>query len=434
MLKTSFMVDKHDPFVDKKNQEVIGDYERLLELWFKVAPVRKTTLEDYRRAMHGLGRFTGWKAVDQIQRKDILAFRDSLIETGLSTTTVNMRLCMLKSLFRVAMDYEWRPDNPAQQIRVVKSSSPKARIAFSADDLNLLFRSPIYTNNFRPIGGGCEAAYWLPLLALFTGARIEELAQLRVEDVRQAPGLGYFLNISDIDHGQLKNQASRRRIPVHGELIDCGFLDYQATLPATSPLFPDLKRNPRGKLGGYFSNYFSGYLRKKVGITDPRKVFHSFRHTFKDSCRNAGIPEEVHDALSGHTRSGASRRYGNEHYPLAPLFQAMTRFTIEGLDIAHLKPIAIMQKKDKPQARIISSYYGIEISFPAELESPLIVARSGQEALHIHIPDNRIVDGKLSNGKAILVLAWVEIHRSALMINWENAKRSGETFPIAPLH
>ena len=57
-------------------------------------------------------------------------------------------------------------------------------------------------------------------------------------------------------------------------------------------------------------------LRTRAKVTDPRKVFHSFRHTFKDACRAAGVPEEVHDALTGHAGGSVGRSYGSDGVPL----------------------------------------------------------------------------------------------------------------------
>ena len=42
------------------------------------------------------------------------------------------------------------------------------------------------------------------------------------------------------------------------------------------------------------------------------KTFHSFRHTFKRGCREAGISEEIHHALTGHSGGGVGRAYGRE--------------------------------------------------------------------------------------------------------------------------
>ncbi|MCL2887661.1 MAG: phage integrase SAM-like domain-containing protein [Betaproteobacteria bacterium] len=408
-------------------------YEALYQRWEKSGERRATTLEAYWKILESFAGFVDWMPLGQIRRKYLLAFRDHLLDRGLSMTTVANRLGMLKSFFRVAVDYECLPENPAERIALPRRPRVKARVAFAAEDLNRLFRSPVYTEAFRPLGGGREAAYWLPLLALFTGARIEELAQLKVADIRHAPGLGHYFDIHDGDNGQLKNLASKRRIPLHHELLACGFLDYAKS--ARRPfLFPDLKLNPRGKRGGYFSNFFSGYLRRKIGITDRRKVFHSFRHTFKDTCRAVGIDEEVHDALTGHSRPGASRGYGNEHFPLAPLFEAIRQFSIEALEIGHLHRSAPEIPQLPASGNAISAYYGVDVSLCLKSDQPHIIARCQDDEAALCIADNRIARGRLPKGKLLLVQAWVEIHRQSLIVNWENARCTGKVFPIAPLH
>jgi len=61
-------------------------------------------------------------------------------------------------------------------------------------------------------------------MALFTGVRLEEFAQLMVRDVKSADGIDY-LEVTDQGDGQkLKNHDSRRPVPVHPELLRLGLL------------------------------------------------------------------------------------------------------------------------------------------------------------------------------------------------------------------
>lgn len=60
--------------------------------------------------------------------------------------------------------------------------------------MRAIFASPLYTGargaKARPEPGGFlafDACHWLPLLGHLTGARLEELAQLRPEDVMPEP-------------------------------------------------------------------------------------------------------------------------------------------------------------------------------------------------------------------------------------------------------
>ncbi len=257
-------------------------------------------------------------------------------------------------------------------------------------------------------------------------------------DIKYEEGLGHYLNITDeAQHQQLKNPSSRRRIPIHPVLIACGLIEYAAQHPPQTLLFPHLTTNTRGKLGGYFSNFFSGYLRQKVKITDSRKVFHSFRHTFKDICRQVGIEEDVHDALTGHTGKSIGRQYGNEQYPLAPLFEAMARYEIIGLDLSHFYTRPFIQQLRPADIKMVSAFYGVVVAFTSNKHkrdlAPFIVAVwQGNEAA-LNIGSNQIIWGYLPTGKLLLVNAWIEIHREELIANWNTGKQTGEYFKLDPL-
>jgi integrase len=390
-------------------------WSKLFDLWADSATRRETTVDDYRKVFAAFAEFVQGKRLASISRVDVLGFRDLLTARGQSPVTVSRKIGILKTFFRMARDYELMTANPADRVKVVHAARQKSRVAFSAEDLSRIFHSPIYTGDYQPVSGGREACYWLPLLALFTGGRVEELAQLLVRDIRSAKGLGWYIDISDeAEHSHLKNAASRRRVPLHQTLIDCGFLDYAQSVRDGRFLFPALKPNPRGKFGGYFSTFFSGYLRRCVRITDPRKVFHSFRHTFKDLCRRAGIDEAVHDALTGHTSPHAGRRYGNEHYPLEPLFAAMERFEVPELDVSHLYAHPPRPSLPKPESRTISAYYGVVITFcrmrGQTPTRPCLHARCHNGAVALFsIADNTLIAGALPFAKQVLVQAWIEI-------------------------
>jgi hypothetical protein len=146
----------------------------------------------------------------------------------------------------------------------------------------------------------------------------------------------------------------------------------------------------------------------------------------------------VHDALTGHTSPCAGRRYGNEQYPLEPLFAAMERFEAPGLDVSHLYVHPIRPSLPRPETPAISAYYGVVLAFCRIRERapshPCLHARchDGAAAL-FSIADNRLVAGTLPFAKQVLVQAWIEIHREELIASWENGKASGDYFRIDPL-
>ncbi len=214
------------------------------------------------------------------------------------------------------------------------------REPFSADDLKrILVDGPVHGQGKRQEGGQGEAQYWLPLLALFTGARLSELGQLRVCDVRFDDGDVAYLDIGTSGGRTVKTRTSVRKVPIHPELRIMGFLAYvervRAAAGAEATLWPMLKSAENRSRTAAFSQWFGNYLRRKpINISDKRKVFHSFRHLFKDMCRNAGLSEDVHDALTGHAAGkSVGRSYGSGH-SVSRLFAEISKLTAP-VDLLH---------------------------------------------------------------------------------------------------
>lgn len=205
-----------------------------------------------------------------------------------------------------------------------ENNDERERDPFTPEELGVIFTSSIYTAQDRPEGGQGEAAFWLPLVAVMSGGRLSELAQLRLCDVRHdaTSDVTYF-DINDESGKKLKTKTSKREVPVHPALIQIGFKDYVAMRrkeagAATELLFPGLQPSGENqpRWGVAWSKWFNRWRKVRLSIVgdDTRKDFHSFRHTFKDMCRAASISEEVHDALSGNSfkggGKGVGRRYG----------------------------------------------------------------------------------------------------------------------------
>lgn len=220
-------------------------------------------------------------------------------------------------------------NNPFDGLKPDNNDDERPRDPFTAEELATIFGSSIYAKGARPKGGQGEAAFWLPVLDAMTGARLSELAQLRLCDVREdrASGIVYF-DINDESGKKLKTKSSKRQVPIHPILNDIGFEEYVAArkveaLDELAPLFPGLE--PRGKKAqrwaGAWSKWFNRWRRVKLKIVgdDTRKDFHSLRHTFKDMCRAAQIEEEVHDALTGNSFKGAGKGVGRRYGAGVPL-------------------------------------------------------------------------------------------------------------------
>jgi integrase len=157
----------------------------------------------------------------------------------------------------------------------------------------------------RSGGGGYHARVWMPLLGLFTGARLDELGRLTPADV-------IALGCPRIRIRQAKNSSSVREVPLHPRLVELGILDYVENIRKAghSTLWPHMvSKSTKAADSEVLGRWFNRWLRETL-LLPKTKVFHSFRHTFKDLCRNAKIPRDVHEALTGHAKQTIGDTYG----------------------------------------------------------------------------------------------------------------------------
>jgi len=331
----------------KKPPEVIEEavdttLNDLADKWERERQPDWKSIAATRRTVRRFTEMVGDLLPRSITRAHVVAFKDELLASGQTTVNTNKYLTVLNVLLNFGVANGELEYNPAQGVKIrVKRDAKDARHPFALRDLQTIFStlSP-YSGRPAPEHIGHDAAYWIPLLALFYGARREELCQLHPEDIYEEVYVdeagtdrkAWVLRITDSGEGQkVKNIGSVRRVPIHEDLIARGFLAFVQAQRGKARLFSGLTPDPDGIVGSAFGKWFNRSLRTVCGITDPKLVFHSFRHAFKDHCRALLIPEEVSDALSGHASGKVSRRYGGLAFPLHPLVEAMQKYRVPGL-------------------------------------------------------------------------------------------------------
>ncbi len=275
--------------------------------------LKKKTLYEYGKYHK---KFEGWVTLREnnehypirlITRADIGDYIDDLkaqTKPPISDNTIQQKyLASIGGLFELAQSLDAYPmgEIPTRGHKLFtkkdkrKAQSSKARKPYTSEDLALIFNPDVYLKNREK-----PDDFWLPLLALFSGARISELCQLALTDVRQVDGI-WSISINDEDYKELKTPAARRIIPVHPQLLSLGFLDYvEDAKPFGGMLFPHLTADPMGNFSATPSERYSAYLRKTVGIVDTRKVFHSYRFTANDALKQHGVSEETRSQFIGH--------------------------------------------------------------------------------------------------------------------------------------
>lgn len=275
----------------------------------------------------------------------------------LSAKTLNEKVfAAVRAVFADAVnDSENNLVNPMLNISVQEAESVSpSKLRYTDDEIGNLFSCAIFRGTLVSDNrAGGEAQKWIPLLAAYTGARLEELGQLAVTDVKAEEGIRHIHfqeRYDGVDPGylrSLKNKASHRKVPIHSALLELGFLDFVEGQRRAGHihLFPLLrwrdakKRDKSDKVTAYWSKWWSGYSR--VVVSDTRKSFHSFRHTFKSSMRNAGVAKALHDALTGHASSDESDNYGRDQegqgFALPILADAIERLSHPKIDLRALR-------------------------------------------------------------------------------------------------
>jgi len=281
-------------------------------------------------------------------RKKAKAFRDKSVADILamkptaciSKTTFNNIMTNVSSFFAWCKAHGYTAENYAEGMKVKqKHARPdSARDVYTPEGLALLFGAKGYTED------GFKHAYmfWIPLLCAFTGARLEELCQLYVADVREADGV-WVLDINENPDAvgnrdkHVKNGSSIRLVPIHPVLRDLGFLDYHASVAAAGNerLFPELKK-VRERYSHDASKWF-GRFRKSVGLTSDKLDLHAFRHTVINLFKQQRIPKEDYSEVTGHAKTSTADRVYAKAYPQDVLLRDVVEKIDYGLDLSHLK-------------------------------------------------------------------------------------------------
>lgn len=245
--------------------------------------------------------------------------------------TANHYIRRLSEMLNWAVIEELLPRNPAAGVGGVGRRDKREqdeRGVFDADDLAKIFGVEWFQE-----GKGRSSArgqfytyqphyYWLPLLGLYSGGRLNELAQLYLDDVQQDDAGCWFIDFNldgadkiDADPKQeeegrsdksLKTINSQRVVALHDRLVGLGLPAYVEALRRAGHvrLFPELrfdKDKGYGKAAGKWFN--ERFLGRRLKIPrDGTKTFHSLRHMFITGLFDAEVPEATVAQLAGHVR------------------------------------------------------------------------------------------------------------------------------------
>jgi integrase len=230
--------------------------------------------------------------------------------TPMSITSVNKHLSRFSSVMAQCVKERLIEINPAEGLALKQRRKTDAeRKAYSREDLTKIVQK-------LPRDPDHPERFWLPILAMYSGLRLDELCQLYVEDVKVVDGV-LCLDVNDSHDKKLKTLSSSRLVPIHPRLVDLGFLEYVKGMQEQKHprLWMNLERREADGYGSAYGKVFQRFNRKYI-TDDPQKTFHSLRHTFADTLKQRGVQESLISELMGHSNSNITTgRYGKRYRP-----------------------------------------------------------------------------------------------------------------------
>jgi len=341
--------DALEAFIKEKNQagsfkeKTENTYRQYIELLIEVVgdiPMRNLNAQKARKFKETIIQLPANKRkIREYKNKSINEILSMNNIESMSVQTANNYLGNISSFIEWSRRNNYLEMNYFSGLKIkIKQRDSEEKDAFTLEDLMKIFYPDEYlkyTVNKRK-----NAYYWIPLIGVFTGARLTEISQLHLNDVkRDVSGIWYFDINEDTEDKSLKNLPSKRNIPIHPVLKELNFLEYVKLLnkKGEERLFPKLKKG----VGGYKKNvgrFFNETLLKRSGVKTDKKSFHSFRHTVSNTLKQKRITETLVAELLGHSLSSETfGRYGKAYTPRVLYNDVVRKIEYKGVDWIGLK-------------------------------------------------------------------------------------------------
>lgn len=312
----------------------------LLDDYVAQATLAAATVKAWKRQVRAFTTYVGHDDANRVRREDIVAWRTHLLTQPnasgnvLSAKTVrDTYLSVLKTIFIWAASDGKVRSNPTDGVKVIGQRKQVLRERGLNDaEANIILTATLATVSGRLSVERALAQRWVPWICAYTGARVNEITQLRAEDVTKARGI-WTIRITP-EAGSTKN-GEARIVALHPHLVEQGFPE--VVKGKQGPIFFDPKRYRNGLAGNPQSKKVGEHLARwvrAVGVSDPNvQPNHGWRHRFKTQARLANMDPEIRDAIQGHTPRTEGEGYGDT-FPEVALRELakLSRYRVSGVN------------------------------------------------------------------------------------------------------
>ena len=236
--------------------------------------------------------------------------------------------------------------NPFSGMKFSVKKQPHTRQPFTADELRKIFKPETYlkwtihfshpyrkdrVSNHLPY-------YWIFLLGIFSGMRTNEMCQILLSQVKKEKGI-WFIFIEDSEETKVKTENAIRKVPVHPQLIDLGFVDYVTAQKKSKRgrLFWELSEDRDG-FASHVSRHYNQRFLPAVGVWKKyTKVLYCTRHTFINKLYSEMVDENVIKVLIGHEKEFTMKHYGGDPFTPERLLEEISKVSYSGINWKKLK-------------------------------------------------------------------------------------------------
>lgn len=304
----------HDESGGVTFDEVIDEEVRRRSAGRDAKPMSSSAERKFRRAADEFAKHRKSKRVDTLTAQQADDWKWSMLNEGkLSNSTIAQRLQNLRTVVewarRHALGNLFPSGNPLELVAL-----PQRQGVNSADRTYRFCEAKLVLEGARRETK--PELRWLPWMCAYSGARIEEVAQLRPDDFFQSAD-DWFYRITTKGGKTLKNQHSKRTVPVHPDLIAEGLIQFVQAHSSK----PSQRLFPRRSQGNV-----AGWVRGKLGLT--RKDLapnHGWRHLFEDLAMRAGISDSAKTYITGRSTGRSAEGYGKSDAMLPGLATEMRK-------------------------------------------------------------------------------------------------------------
>ncbi|OHV17945.1 hypothetical protein BK022_02585 [Methylorubrum extorquens] len=300
-LSSAIPQDRPMPRLDTVKQSDPVDFGALFQAYAAERNLPPRTRYEWARTFEKLAASVGHKDAARLTTDEVIKWKDAMVADGLAAKTIrDGYLAAVRAVLKWAVQNRRIASNPADgvTISVRKKAGQGIRGYTDQEAIRLLSAAAQESDPVRR---------WIPLICCYTGARLNEVCQLRKQDVEQ------FGNIWALhfraEAGPIKNTNSERSVPIHSALISSGFLEYVKSV-SPGPLFPSLQPDKFGKRGGTGTKRLGAWVRS-LGLIDTRlNPSHSWRHRFMTLARRHELKADITISMTGHGTRSTADFYG----------------------------------------------------------------------------------------------------------------------------